>query len=361
MQYHLVLTERCNLNCTYCGGTRHIEGLPLDPTYSIEELKTFISGDPEPVIGFYGGEPTLALGLMEEVMDNVPAKAFTLQTNGTRLTEISDEHLHRLHSILVSIDGGKEVTDHNRGAGAYKDLLRNIRDIRSRGFEGDLVARMAYSDHGDIYRDVSHLLRLDDPRFDHVHWQLDVFWSDLERRPRVEEWLGRYDGGITRLIQDFHAALREGVIPGIVPFIPVLKSLLTGEPTPHIRCGAGATSFTIMTDGRIEACPIAPELDFNHVSDLRTGNPGSLEGSIDLGPPCTMCDSLPMCGGRCLFVNMTKFWGEELFDRVCLTTKSMIRELEGIAPSVKALINDGVLHIDEFNYPEINNGCEIIP
>jgi len=361
MQYHLILTERCNLSCAYCGGTRHIEGLPLDPTYSIEDLKTFISGDPEPVIGFYGGEPTLALGLMEEVMDNVPSKAFTLQTNGTRLTEISDEHLHRLHSILVSIDGEKEVTDHNRGAGAYEDVLRNVRNIRSRGFEGDLVARMAYSDQGDIYRDVSHLLRLDDPCFDHVHWQLDVFWSDLEQRPRVEEWLGRYDRGVRRLIQDFHAALREGAVPGIVPFIPVLKSLLTGEHTPHIRCGAGATSFAIMTDGRIEACPIAPELEFNHVSNLKAGNPQTMEGSLEIGPPCTECESLWVCGGRCLFANKTKFWGDAMFDRVCRTTKSMIRGLEGITQSVEALIEDGVLHIEDFDYPEINNGCEIIP
>ena len=361
MQYHLVLTERCNLNCIYCGGTRHIEGLPLDPTYSMEDLKRFISKDPEPVIGFYGGEPTLAMGLMEEVMDNVPVKAFTLQTNGTRLTEIKDDYLHRLHSILVSIDGGKEITDHNRGSGTYENVLRNVRNIRSRGYEGDLVARMAYSDHGDIYRDVSHLLHLDDPYFDHVHWQLDVFWSDLEKRPQLEEWLGKYDQGLIRLIQDFHAALREGVVSGIVPFIPVLKSLLTGEPTPHIRCGAGATSFAIMTDGRIEACPIMPELGFNHVSDIYTGNPSALECSIDDGPPCTRCDSLPVCGGRCLFANKTKFWGEKLFDRVCRTTKSMIRELEGITPMTKTLINDGVLHIDDFNYPEINNGCEIIP
>lgn len=208
---------------------------------------------------------------------------------------------------------------------------------------------------------VSHLLRLDDPSFDHVHWQLDVFWSDLERRPRVEEWLGRYDEGIMRLIQDFHAALREGIVPGLVPFIPVMKSLLTGEPTPHVRCGAGATSFTIMTDGRIEACPIAPELDFNHLSDLNAGNPLALEGSIAMGAPCTGCDSLAVCGGRCLFVNMTKFWGEELFDRVCRTTKSMIRGLEGITQSVEALIEEGVLHIEDFDYPEINNGCEIIP
>jgi len=154
MQYHLVLTERCNLSCAYCGGTRHIEGLPLDPDYSIEDLERFISGDPEPVIGFYGGEPTLAMDLMGEVMDRVPAKAFTLQTNGTRLTEISDDHLHRLHSILVSIDGTKEVTNRNRGPGAYEEVLRNVRDIRSRGYQGDLIARMAFSDHGDIHRDV---------------------------------------------------------------------------------------------------------------------------------------------------------------------------------------------------------------
>ncbi|MBQ03574.1 putative peptide-modifying radical SAM/SPASM domain-containing protein [Candidatus Bathyarchaeota archaeon] len=361
MQYHLILTEKCNLSCAYCGGTRHIEGLPLDPSYSIQELKTFILGDPEPVIGFYGGEPTLALGLMEEVMDIIPAKAFTLQTNGTLLTEISDKNLHGLHSILISIDGGREVTDYNRGAGTYEDVLRNVRDVRSRGFEGDLVARMAFSDHGDIYRDVIHLLQLSDPHFDHVHWQLDVFWSDLEQRPHVENWLEGYDEGIMRLIDHFHESLQEGVVPGMVPFIPLLKSLLTGEPTPHIRCGAGATSFTIMTNGRIEACPIAPELKFNHVSNLQTGNPMTLKNSIDMLSPCTECNYLWVCGGRCLFVNMTKFWGEELFERVCHTTKSMIRGLEGITPKVKALIEEGVINIDYFDYPEINNGCEIIP
>jgi hypothetical protein len=29
MQYHIVLTERYNKRCTYCGGTRHVDGLPL--------------------------------------------------------------------------------------------------------------------------------------------------------------------------------------------------------------------------------------------------------------------------------------------------------------------------------------------
>ena len=50
-----------------------------------------------------------------------------------------------------------------------------------------------------------------------------------------------------------------------------------------------------------------------------------------------------------------------MFNRVCDTTKAMTKELEGIMESVNALIREGVLHIDDFNYPEINNGCEIIP
>lgn len=115
MQYHLVLTEQCNKQCTYCGGTRHIEGIPLTHTYDIDDLVAFMRRDPEPVIGFYGGEPLLAMDFMYEVMDKVPAKAFTLQTNATMLDHIEDRYLHRLHSILASIDGGRIVTDCCRG------------------------------------------------------------------------------------------------------------------------------------------------------------------------------------------------------------------------------------------------------
>ena len=194
-----------------------------------------------------------------------------------------------------------------------------------------------------------------------VHWQLDVFWSDLETRPKLDEWLRRYEERIARLILDFRNALKKGVVLGMVPFIPVMKSLLTGESTPHVRCGAGATSFAIMTNGHVDACPIAPELGFNHVSDINSGNPMALKGSMSLGLPCTSCGCLRLCGGRCLFVNKTKFWGDEMYDRVCRTTKSMIRELEEIAPIVMALIEEGVLSIADFDYPEVNNGCEIIP
>lgn len=356
MQYHLLTTEMCNLKCRYCGGTRDLPGVPLDITYDIEDLIDFMKKDPEPVIGFYGGEPLLAMDRFEEIMDRVPARAFTLQTNGTLLHKVKPKYLGKLHSILVSLDGDRTITDRNRGEGTYDTIIRNIKLIRERGFYGDLIARMAFSNHGDIHRDVNHLLKI----FDHVHWQLDVFWTDLEERGDLHSWIDGYDQGIKRLIDDLSDSLKKGKVPGIVPFIPVLRTLLKKEPH-HIWCGSGVDSFAIMTSGAIEACPIAPELLYSNIGDIRTSTPSSIENSRPVGPPCTDCDIFRVCGGRCLFANRTMGWGRDWFDRICLTTRRMIEGLEELVPLAEELMSEGILNEDAFDYPGINNGCEIIP
>jgi putative peptide-modifying radical SAM enzyme len=356
MHYHVLTTERCNLRCIYCGGTRELPNLPLDIQYDIQELSDFISKDPEAVIGFYGGEPLMALDRMYQIMDMVPAKEFTLQTNGTLLDRIDDDHLHRLHSILVSIDGPKDVTNASRGEGVYDKVMQNLELIKRRGYSGDLIARMAFSDHGDIFRDVLHLLE----HFDHVHWQLDVFWTDLEQRGDVRSWIDRYDHGITGLVEEFGKEMEAGMVLGIVPFIPVFRSLLRDEASP-IRCGSGMDSFSIMTSGSIEACPIAPELLYSNIGHINDSKPGDVQNSRPVGEPCTKCDVFWVCGGRCLFANKTMGWGREWFDRVCDSTRHMIEELEGLVPRARILIAEGTLDEVSFDYPEINNGCEIIP
>lgn len=356
MQYHVLTTERCNLKCRYCGGTRHLPGIPLDIEYDIKDLINFISRDKEAVIGFYGGEPLLAMECLEEIMDSVPTKAFTLQTNGTLLDQLKDPYLHSLHSILVSLDGGRDVTDASRGEGTYDLVMKNVEEIKKRGYEGDLIARMAFSDQGDIHRDVTHLL----DHFDHVHWQLDVFWTDLETRGDVRAWIDRYDEGIKKLIEDFSTGLREGRILGLVPFIPIMRTLITRKPH-HLRCGAGVDSFSIMTSGSIETCPIAPELLYSNVGNIRGSTPAEIFNSRKVGPPCTDCDIHWICGGRCLYANQTKGWGPEWFERICLSTRRMIEGLDELIPLTRELMENGTLNENCFDYPEINNGCEIIP
>jgi hypothetical protein len=55
------------------------------------------------------------------------------------------------------------------------------------------------------------------------------------------------------------------------------------------------------------------------------------------------------------------FWGERWFERVCASTRHMIHELERLVERTRRLIKEGVLKGDAFDYPRINNGCEIIP
>ena len=112
MHYFIILTKECNLFCSYCGGGS--DSPPREIQYSIEDLRSFLSKDRDPVIEFYGGEPLLRIKTMKSIMDSVPGR-FVIQTNGIFLDRIEPEYLSRFHSILVSIDGTEVVTDRERG------------------------------------------------------------------------------------------------------------------------------------------------------------------------------------------------------------------------------------------------------
>lgn len=360
MYYHLLLTRRCNLNCIYCGGSEESFS-DAEIQYKLEDLKKFIERDPEPVIAFYGGEPLLRIPLMEKIMDTIPAKHYILQTNGYFLDKVGEDYLKRFHSILVSIDGREETTDFYRGTGTYKKVLDNVRIVRDRGYRGDVIARMTVSEHSDVYEDVTHLLKLENPAFDHVHWQLDVVWSKEGEWKNFDGWVRKsYNPGISKLVKDWYQEMEtRGKVLGIVPFIPVMKTILTGEKS-LLRCGSGVDFFAINPSGKISACPISCEPEFI-VGDIWKSHPSELRNKMMVGPPCPECEVYWICGGRCLYANIKKHWGEEGFRKICKIVKHLIKELQQIEPKVKELLKEKVISPKEFNYPEINNCCEIIP
>ena len=360
VHYFVILTKECNLFCTYCGGGSDTP--PREIKYSLSDLKAFLSKDNDPVLEFYGGEPLLRISTMEKIMDAVPAR-FVVQTNGMFLDRIDPKYLGMLHSILVSVDGTKEVTDLERGEGVYDRVIRNVEFARSQGFRGDLVARMTVAQGTDVSENVRHLLGTG--LFDHVHWQLDfgMFWeAGKYTEPGIEEWLVSYDSGVSTLVRYWVDAMSSsGRVLGIVPFVGVMSSLLSGAKS-GLRCGSGADFFAIMPDGRISACPVSIDYDFSIVGSILDGAPSALCGKAALGEPCTSCDILDVCGGRCLFVNRCQgMLRENGYPYICSTVRHLVKELRGVAPQVKALIEDGFVSRSDFAYPELNNGCEIIP
>lgn len=335
---------------------------PLEVSYDVKDLKKFIENDPDPIISFYGGEPLLRINLLEKIMDSIDA-TFVIQTNGTFIHKLKSDYLKKFDSILVSLDGTESVTDYYRGKGVFQRVIKdNLRNIRSLGFNGDLIARMAVSQQSDIFRDVMFLLDHQNPVFDHVHWQLNAFWAPDGSWNDMEHWINNsYNPGITRLVEYWlKHMVKTGLVLGIVPFLAIMNSLLRNEPS-KLRCGSGIDAFAIATSGSLLACPISPEYESMHVGNIHTNTPESIKNSLLIEEPCTSCEVYSICGGRCLFVNQIPTWKDEEFKAICSTVKHLIKELQRIQPNIQNLIKQNKLAIEDFYYPKYNNGCEIIP
>ena len=362
MNWFIITSTNCNLKCIYCQNESH-PVLPIQPEWSIDQLKEFLSKDEEPIITFYGGEPLLNIKLIEEAMDKIQAKHFTLQTNGLLLKQLPTKYLHKFSSILVSLDGDRNVTDTNRGKGVYDRVLDNIQDIRNRGYDGDLIARMAVSEDSDIYNDVLHLINSEELTFDHVHWQIDCQWDEGwdVRWKDFPGWVDKYNKGISKLVNFWFEEMKNGEVEGFVPFLGIFRHIINNTKT-NLPCKAGLTSFAIRTDSEITFCPLPPELDEEAViGNLTSSSPQLVENAMKIRNPCPDCEVFDLCGGRCLFANLYKLWGEEGFNMVCETVKHLVKELKQIESEIRKLIGNGIISADDFDYPTYNNSTEIIP
>jgi putative peptide-modifying radical SAM enzyme len=348
----------------YCQNQPDKSIQPIHLSYDIGLLRDFILSDPEPYICFYGGDPLNRVDLLMRIMDMVPAKKYIIQTNGLYLDRLPEDYLMRIDVLIVSIDGGEATTDFYRGSGVYRRVLGNIDLILDRGFSGDIIARMAVSGYTDIYLDVMHLVKLMPRYFNYIHWQLDALWDypPGQRYNSFGDWVERvYNPGISRLVDYWVDRLRVGQLINIIPFMGLAWSMLTGEKLYYLRCGSGIDAFAIGTDGRVMACPIAPEYSFNILGHIASNKPDELPNKVVIDGPCLSCKYYIYCGGRCLFANKTMLWGVEGFRIVCNTVIHLVESIRMRIHLIEEALDDGLIGIDMLNYPPYPNSIEVIP
>jgi len=320
--------------------------MPDEISYDIHALANLIKKDENAVVAFYGGEPLLRPDMVKALISLLPAKKFVLQTNGFFIEKIENV-INKFDVILLSIDGRREITNFYRSPQCYEKVMHALNFLKEKRYRGDIIARMAVSRYTDIYEDVTHLLKF----FPYVHWQLDVIWSPLWGVEEFERWAEKnYLPGIEKLIFLWRKNLKKGKVLGIVPFLGILKRMIWGGDGLH--CGAGKDAIAIATDGKILACPIAGEFEWNNIGDFNSFK------KIEIGEPCKSCDVYAICGGRCLFFYKEKLWGKRGFHAVCNVTKHLIQNLE----KVKDIVISNLPKIEkEMKYPPFNNTTEIIP
>ncbi len=335
--------------------------VPAEINYDIGLLKKFFEKDPEPVLIFYGGEPMLCIEKMKQIMDNIEAKQFIIQTNGLHLNKLEPEYVNKLSTLFVSLDGNEKLTDFYRGKGVYRRVVRNIKTIKRNGFKGEIIARMTAMEETDIYESVKWLLNNPDYSFSSIHWQLDAgFWkNDYPKRPFAEWVENNYNPQIRRLAEFWVQRMEtEGKVLRLYPFLGVMQSLLNGEES-LLRCGSGWSNYSIQTDGHIIPCPAMSGMKDYYLGHIRDSHPLHLE-KVFVEQPCTRCEILQECGGRCLYANITKRWSNEAYSLVCKTVKNLVESLRLMLPRVKTLINEERIRLSDFEHTKYNS-CEIIP
>ena len=104
MHFHLILTDECNLCCSYCRGKifEAKEGaedpdrvsLEIDPflppelDVDLPVIYNFLKKDPSPTLTFYGGEPLMRPDLVSTIVREAPVQRFMIQTNGLLLDRL---------------------------------------------------------------------------------------------------------------------------------------------------------------------------------------------------------------------------------------------------------------------------------
>jgi uncharacterized protein len=372
LQYHLILTDECNLCCSYCRGKLFDPRIPACPGPDVDEslpselsvdldlLCAFLRKDPDCAVTFYGGEPLLRADLIREIMRRLPSTPFMIHTNGILLDRLEPEFVNRFAAIHISIDGPASLTDRNRGEKTFEAIVGNLNRCVATGFQGEIIARMTVTEDCGIADAVEYLADNDAFPFSSIHWQLDAnFWNDYEIRS-FDRWADEsYNPGIRRLVRAWVDAMRdEGVVKRWYPFLGTMGDLLAETPAP-LRCGAGHAGYAIMTDGTIIPCPCMVGIRDYYLGTIADTRPAQIP-TVPVPGPCAGCDLLAFCGGRCLYAAVTRPWPDEGRRTVCGTVRTLHAALTDVLPEVRELIRSGTIPADAFHFARYN-GCEIIP
>ncbi|MCX6803363.1 MAG: TIGR04084 family radical SAM/SPASM domain-containing protein [Candidatus Diapherotrites archaeon] len=381
MIYHLITTPECNLCCEYCCGKAFdepesnikFESVPQKPTYSMDELNSFLARDEDKPVSiiFYGGEPLLNIEFIKKVMDSQSkyktVKNWLIQTNGILLDKLPKEYVNKFHTILVSIDGGKEITNKNRGEGTWEKVTSNLNLIKTSGFRGEIIARMAIEEPANFYEDIMELINPKETgknmpqgfKFASIHWQLDAnMWHDYKKRD-FTKWSIKYNKDISKLADYWVMEIKKGNLLRLYPFIGIINSLLF-EKKYYLRCGSGISNFTILPNGKISACPIMSGIKEHYLGDIKTAKPKLLPFKLNIKEPCISCEEFELCGGRCLYSNIRPVWPKKGVIEVCESVKHLIREMKRISPVVEKALKDGKIKKQELEFLKYNC-AEIIP
>lgn len=330
VELQLLTTLTCNLKCTYCSlGVGEVVGSQGKVSYSIDDLDAFIKkhlSELEVYITFYGGEPTLNLDFIKEIMQRYPTFRFQLQTNGTLLDNLPDNVLANLSNILISIDGGEKITDGFRGRGVYQQVVKNAQAVRDR-LAGTFTARVTWSSEETTFEELDGLAET----FDYLYFQFVA--GEGTYTPAAME---KKKAVITKLVDKFFSC--DHLYP-IIPIMGIVRNKVLPSRATELyhgktQCRVSTHILNVMPDGKIYPCP-----DMMYVPEMLQGDlmgnwlkPSPLQPDPKM--PCDTCEAQPWCRGNCMknlymaYVKGDNGYRKNVVEPICDLIRFLGREID---------------------------------
>lgn len=263
----LVLTDKCNFNCTYCFENDYRDSLIKKEDMSFEIAKLAIDNELEMSkrnkklrIIFFGGEPLIKFTLIREICKYVEERYpkydvnYSISTNGSLLTErVKDFLIEKNISTLVSIDGIKEAHDANRlthdNKGTFDLVMRNEKNYLELNRHDLLLTRVTVAQNNFKYLLTS------------LKWLFEIghikIAFDIDRFERWDE--KNYDelDEVINEVSDWYYSIisrNKKKIFTITNFDSIVDKII--YPHKPIGCGIGKTVKSVSPIGDYYGCSV---------------------------------------------------------------------------------------------------------
>ncbi len=249
------ITSSCNLHCAGCySRCNHAttDEAPVSQLKDEEWAKVFNEAEDLGVsfILLAGGEPLLRKGVIEAAAakQNI---LFPIYTNGTFMNEKYFDLFDKNRNLIpiMSIEGGKEVTDRRRGEGVYDKLISNMDELKSRG----LIFGSSVTVTTENIKEVSSedfIGRLSEKGCKAVIFVEFVPVTDDSKELAPQDADREYLAGEIARLREEHPEMVFVSFPG-------------DEKSSGGCIAAGRGFFHINSHGGAEPCPFSPYSDIN--------------------------------------------------------------------------------------------------
>lgn len=321
-------TYDCNFECTYCYEENRSKIYMTDET--INQLVNFIKsyGDVSVNITWYGGEPLMALTLIEKICNlleksNIKFK-HTIVTNGFLLNHKSSELFEKypLDSIQITIDGPSEIHNARRclkgNKPTFERILTNV-DEFCKQLPNSKIAFRVNVDKGnaEYFHQISQELTT---RYENKQVHIYAGIVDDLANSKANNCIFDRSALMSFKLHQFRQYSRDlGIYPEFGRRHCVANTL---------------NGYVIGADGLIFKCWNDIGCEDKAISSLnlpKIRNKSLLYKYLNTGenvndPLCKDCILLPICNGGCQYQRILKYFHNSEVD-ICHIAKDNLKEL----------------------------------